>query len=170
MIEEISNYNFIKLPEIMLNNSKNAKYIQLLSDSIIKYYYYTDLKKDIVNIFRKFVYSKYLITKKDNFNLKSNTNSFEVLTKSNTINDKVGDYIEKKIDLNIWSKDLYNILVCLSSRLTYEETTYLISSFFESKSEEEISEKLGICRKTLYKIKKSCLVKIKLEFDKYNFM
>ncbi len=63
MIEEISNYNFIELPDIMLNNSKNAKYIQLLSDSIIKYYYYTDLKKDIVNIFRKFVYSKYLITK-----------------------------------------------------------------------------------------------------------
>ena len=95
MIEEISNYNFSELPEIMLNNSKNAKYNQLLSDSIIKYYYYTDLKKDIVNIFRKFAYSKYLITKKDNFNLKSNTNSFELLTKSITINDQVGDYIEK---------------------------------------------------------------------------
>lgn len=51
MIEEISNYNFIELPDIMLNNSKNAKYIQLLSDSIIKYYYYTDLKKR---------YSKYI--------------------------------------------------------------------------------------------------------------
>lgn len=47
---------------------------------------------------------------------------------------------------------------------------YLTSTFFDDKTEEEISELMEISRKTLYKIKKSCLVKIKIEFSKYNLM
>lgn len=89
---------------------------------------------------------------------------------TNSINDKVGNYVEKKIDLNIWSKDLYNILIHLSEKLTFQETMNLIATFFEDITEDDVCEKLDVCRKSLYKIKKSCLVKIKLELDKYGLM
>lgn len=47
---------------------------------------------------------------------------------------------------------------------------YLIATFFDNITEDEVCDKLEVCRKTLYKIKKSCLVKIKLEFDKFGLM
>lgn len=170
MIDKLSIKDFVELPDIMLDNSKNVKYIQLLSEQTVSYYYYTDLKKDIANILKKFKDSKYIISLSDDFTLKSNVNNFEIARSRSIHNDKVGNFIEKKIDLNIWSKDIYNILIYLSEQLTFQETMYLIATFFEDKTEEEVSEKLDICRKSLYKIKKSCLVKIKLELDKYGLM
>ena len=170
MVDKISIKDFVELPDKMLNNSKNVKYIQLLSEKTIKYYYYTDLKKELVNIFKRFKDSKYIISFADDFSLKSNASSYEISGNTNSINDKVGNYVENKIDLSIWSKDFYNILIHLSKELTFQETMYLIATFFEDMTEDDVCEKLDVCRKSLYKIKKSCLVKIKLEFDKFGLM
>ena len=48
----------------------------------------------------------------------------------------------------------------LALKLTMQESIYMVDTFFSKKSEDIISEKLGICRNTLQNIKKSCLVKI----------
>lgn len=168
MIDSISAKDFVELPDIMLDKSKNVKYIQLLSENTIEDYYYSNLRKDLEVIFNKFKDSKYLIHYQNDYNLKSNP--FEVNRNTNRINDKVGNYIEKKLDLSIWSKDLYNILINLSEELTIKETIYLTSTFFDNKTEEEIEELMDISRKMLYKIKKSCLVKLRLEFSKYNLI
>lgn len=168
MIDSISAKDFVELPDIMLDKSKNVKYIQLLSENTIDDYYYSNLRKDLEVIFNKFKDSKYLIHYQNDYNLKSNP--FEVNRNTNRINDKVGNYIEKKLDLSIWSKDLYNILINLSEELTIKETIYLTSTFFDNKTEEEIEELMDISRKMLYKIKKSCLVKLRLEFSKYNLI
>ena len=168
MIDSISAKDFVELPDIMLDKSKNVKYIQLLSENTIDDYYYSNLRKDLEVIFNKFKDSKYLILYQNDYNLKSNP--FEVNRNTNRINDKVGNYIEKKLDLSIWSKDLYNILINLSEELTIKETIYLTSTFFDNKTEEEIEELMDISRKMLYKIKKSCLVKLRLEFSKYNLI
>ena len=168
MIDSISAKDFVELPDIMLDKSKNVKYIQLLSENTIDDYYYSSLRKDLEVIFNKFKDSKYLILYQNDYNLKSNP--FEVNRNTNRINDKVGNYIEKKLDLSIWSKDLYNILINLSEELTIKETIYLTSTFFDNKTEEEIEELMDISRKMLYKIKKSCLVKLRLEFSKYNLI
>ena len=168
MIDSISAKDFVELPDIMLDKSKNVKYIQLLSENTIDDYYYSNLRKDLEVIFNKFKDSKYLIHYQHDYNLKSNP--FEVNRNTNRINDKVGNYIEKKLDLSIWSKDLYNILINLSEELTIKETIYLTSTFFDNKTEEEIEELMDISRKMLYKIKKSCLVKLRLEFSKYNLI
>lgn len=170
MVENMSLKDFVELPEIMLKKSNDVKYIQLLSERTISYYYYTNLKKDLLNLFRKFQDSKYLISFDDEYSLKSKQVGHEINRSINRNNDKVLNYVEKRIDLNIWSRDIYNILVNLSEQLTFQETVYLTSTFFDSKTEEEISDKLEICRKSLYKIKKSCLVKLKLEFDKYGLL
>lgn len=168
MIDSISAKDFVELPDIMLDKSKNVKYIQLLSENTIDDYYYSNLRKDLEVIFNKFKDSKYLIHYQNDYNLKSNP--LEVNRNTNRINDKVGNYIEKKLDLSIWSKDLYNILINLSEELTIKETIYLTSTFFDNKTEEEIEELMDISRKMLYKIKKSCLVKLRLEFSKYNLI
>ncbi|MBO5476026.1 MAG: hypothetical protein J5982_05980 [Bacilli bacterium] len=168
MIDSISAKDFVELPDIMLDKSKNVKYIQLLSENTIDDYYYSNLRKDLEVIFNKFKDSKYLIHYQNDYNLKSNP--FEINRNTNRINDKVGNYIEKKLDLSIWSKDLYNILINLSEELTIKETIYLTSTFFDNKTEEEIEELMDISRKMLYKIKKSCLVKLRLEFSKYNLI
>ena len=47
MIDKIDTKVFFELPSTMLSNSKNVKYIQLLSEKAVNYYYYTDLKKRI---------------------------------------------------------------------------------------------------------------------------
>ena len=53
MIDKIDTKDFFELPSTMLSNSKNVKYIQLLSEKAVNYYYYTDLKKELV-VFKKF--------------------------------------------------------------------------------------------------------------------
>lgn len=169
MIDKIDTKDFFELPSTMLSNSKNVKYLQLLSEKAVNYYYYTDLKKELVSIFKRFKDSKYIIPFSDDYSLKSNASSLEIRN-PNSKNDKVGDYVENKIDLSIWSKDFYNILIHLSKELTFQETMYLIATFFDNMTEDEVCDKLEVCRKTLYKIKKSCLVKIKLEFDKFGLM
>lgn len=170
MIETISIKDFVELPDIMLDNSKNVKYIQLLSEKTIENYYYTNLKKDLDTIFNKFKDSKYFICYQSEFDLKSNASSLELVRSTNTVNDKIGEFIERKVDLSIWSKDLYNILIGLSEQLTINEVYYLTFAFFDDKTEDEISYLLSVSKKGLYKIKKSCLVKLKIEFSKYNLM
>lgn len=149
MIDSISAKDFVELPDIMLDKSKNVKYIQLLSENTIDDYYYSNLRKDLEVIFNKFKDSKYLIHYQNDYNLKSNP--FEINRNTNRINDKVGNYIEKKLDLSIWSKDLYNILINLSEELTIKETIYLTSTFFDNKTEEEIEELMDISRKCYIK-------------------
>ncbi len=170
MVDKISLKDFVELPEIMLNNSKKSKYIQLLNESTISCYYYSNLKKDLMTIFNRFKDAQYMLVFQEDYNLKSSTPTNEVTRKTKVNIDRVGDFVEKKVDLNIWSKDIYNILYCLSNQLTFQEALYLVSTFFENKTEDELSDILSLCKKSLYKIKKSCLVKIKLEFDKNNLM
>jgi len=170
MVDKLTMQEYAELPDIILDNSKNVKYIQLLSEKTVKYYYYSNLKKDLMIEFNKFKDSKHIIALSNDFSLKSSMGNLNYSNTSPSKNDKVGNFIQKKIDLNIWSRDIYGILVNLSKELTFNEALYLVATFFEDKTEENICELLGICIKSLYKIKRSCLVKIKLEFDKYNFL
>lgn len=157
----------LDLPHDVLKiSNKIDSYLDLLSDDICREYYYTDLKKDLIKYFNKFKDVKYKYKYCENFNLKSNSNyEVEGVFGNNIISDKVGNYVAKNIDLEIWTLDFYNNVVSIAHKLTYQEAIYFVDTFFANKTEEQISEKLSICRKTLQKIKKSCLVKILLEFD-----
>ena len=69
MIDKIDTKDFFELPSTMLSNSKNVKYIQLLSEKAVNYYYYTDLKKELVSIFKRFKDSKYIIPFSDDYSI-----------------------------------------------------------------------------------------------------
>ncbi len=114
MVDKLTMQEYAELPDIILDNSKNVKYIQLLSEKTVKYYYYSNLKKDLMIEFNKFKDSKHIIALSNDFSLKSSMGNLNYSNTSPSKNDKVGNFIQKKIDLNIWSRDIYGILVNLS--------------------------------------------------------
>ena len=152
---DLSLEKFLELPEKIINTSlQNPDYLDLLSDSTCNMFYYKELKKDLSLIFDKFNDTKFLYTYSYGLRL----GSF-----SNNIVDEIGNLVGKSIDNEIWASSIYNNIVSLSHKLTYKEAIYLVETFLSNKTEEQISEKLSICRKSLQKIKKSCLVKIYME-------
>lgn len=56
----------------------------------------------------------------------------------------------------------------VARELTLQEAVYLVDSLFCDRPEELISDKLSISVKTLTKVKKSCLVKVYLEFSHFD--
>ncbi len=153
--------NFFELPKQILENLENKKetYRNLLSNEVIEAYYYTNLRKDLLKSFTTFNDAKYI--DKDYINISPIYG--KEITKNKNKQDKISNYIASKIDKQIWAKDFYDTIMSLSTKLTYSETYYLVNTFFNNKTEEEISEILNISRFTLQKIKKSCLVKTYLE-------
>ena len=161
---------FLSLPEEILRVSKSLEYPNLLSKSMVDEYYYLEMKKDISKIFTKFNDAKYIVGYEKNFDISSVNFDVERVSISKRNNDKVSSYVMKNVDLEIWAKDFYETIISVSNRLTMQEAVYLVDAFFANRSEEMISEKLLVCRKTLQNIKKSCLVKVYLELKYSNLI
>lgn len=162
---DLSLEKFLELPEKIINTSlQNPDYLDLLSDSTCNMFYYKELKKDLSLIFDKFNDTKFLYTYSKELNTKTTSSyGLRLGSFSNNIVDEIGNLVGKSIDNEIWASSIYNNIVSLSHKLTYKEAIYLVETFLSNKTEEQISEKLSICRKSLQKIKKSCLVKIYME-------
>ena len=158
------NNAFFSLQEEVLKISKECEYSNLLSKNMIDTYYYLEMKKDIAKVFTKYNDVKYLIGHSSHYGLSSTSFDTERVSTSKKNSDMVSNYVMKNIDLEIWAQDFYDIIISISSKLTLQEAVYLVDAFFANKSEEMISEKLCVCRKTLQNIKKSCLVKLYVEF------
>ncbi len=169
-IKDVSANTFLVLPEEILKVSNNLEYPNLLSKDMIDAYYYTEMKKDIAKVFTKYNDVKYLFSHRSDCYLSSIHYDTERVSLSKVNNDKVGNYIMNNVDLEIWTKDFYDTIISVSYKLTMQEAVYLVDAFFLNKSEEIISEKLLISRKTLQNIKKSCLVKVYLELQYSNFI
>ena len=75
------------------------------------------------------------------------------------------DLVANNIEKQKWLTKFYKRLESISFKLTNEEIKYLVGTFFKGQSEEVLSENMGICRNTLRKIKKSCLVKMWIEME-----
>ena len=75
--------------------------------------------------------------------------------------------IERKVDKQLLMTDIYNSIIKVSYKLSNSEVIYLINTFLTHKSEESISEILGISKTYLQKIKKSCLVKMWTDLQQY---
>ena len=159
----------LELPNKILSASNdNTSYLDLLGDGLINEYFYSNLRKDLDKLFQKFKDYKYLYSSNSNYDITSSMNNLnQIVINTNRNNDKVFNYVTKQLDMENWINDFYKSLLSISQKLTDAEAIYLVDTFFSSKSEEFISEKLKICKASLQKIKKSCLVKIYLELNCY---
>jgi len=85
------------------------------------------------------------------------------ISPSNQISDPVFKTSVEELESLNWMTNFYNRILIIASKLTIQEATYLVDCFFSNKSEEVTCEKLRICRNTLQKVKKSCLIKTWVE-------
>lgn len=164
MVDNLSLDIVLNLPKTILKNVEMyEEYSSLVSKETIDKYYHKGLKKEINQFFNNFRDLQYSSQYSINYYGK------HFLDQSISITRKNGSIVEKlatiSVDNNIWLADFYNRMMKISSKLTMQEAVYLVDTFFAHRSEEIVSEKLGICRVTLQKIKKSCLVKIWLELQ-----
>lgn len=163
----------LELPSkiIKTSESPNNTFLNLLGESICEKYYYRDLKKDLKKFFDHFNDMKYSLDIAIEEKIKyTSSYSYNESKKVQNSSDVISNLIEKEIDNEIFIHDVYNRIINLSSKFTYNEAIYFVDAFFSKKTDEHISEILGISRNTLQKIRKSCLVKtlLSLPIDKYS--
>lgn len=156
----------LELPNkvIKISESEQNKFLDLLSENTCNIYYYTNLKSDLKDYFSKFNDFKFVYSMPENSTL--SVNSYEL--KENKLmynaNDKILNYIAKRIDDEIFAIDAYNRVISLAYKLTKKEAIYFVDCFFADATDDYICERLQVSRNGLQKIRKSCLVKMYLEF------
>lgn len=155
----------LELPnDILKTSEKYDEYSELLRKKVYDDYDFKELREKIEKKFDKFKDMKYLY----NFPVESSiriTPTYQVKegSTSNSPISKVEQAIVKKVDSQLWMNCFYDSLMKVAAKLTLQEASYLVDSFFSHKSEDIIAEKLGICKMTLQNIKKSCLIKLWIE-------
>lgn len=160
---------FLNFPEDFLKTSN--KYCEL-TDAISKRecdkYNLKELKDKVDKQMEIFKDTKYLYKYPDeryNISITPNYQLREAMV-SRSISSSQENKIDPTINRQIWATKLYySFMDSLSTRLTREECVYFIDSYFRRVSEDNIAEKLLICKATLQKIKKSCLIKVLTEME-----
>ena len=161
-MENVLTFNdIIELPnEIIHNAEKYSDFNDILNKELCSTYDLKEIKDKIEKLFDKFKEIKYLYNY--SFEEIKITPSYEL--KENAFTRNISSPFENAVindlDKHLWIQKFYNQLVSVSNILTIEEAIYLVNSFFCNKSEDVIAEKLGITTRTLYNIKKSCLIKV----------
>lgn len=151
--------------EILKISKVHGENMQLLNSM---YYENCDLKAlraTIHNVIKHYNEVIYLY-KFSNKNSKVTSPSWkQTKVKSTKIQDIVGKTIETQVDELIWATEFYNRILCLAKKLTVYEAEYFVGTFLRNKTEDILCEKLNVCRNTLRKIKKSCLIKTLIEIS-----
>ena len=159
----------LSIKNVLIQNASNYNEDnQLLNEFICDQYDYLKYRKLLKDLLTKFKLAKYLynfpiendIKITPNYELKENS-----VTNSNV--SKVEKAVERYMDKQMLTTDIYNSLVKLSKKLTNSEAVYLINTFINTKSEDDIAEIIGISKTYLQKIKKSCIVKMWIELKEY---
>lgn len=168
LISSLSLNDLLELPNVILKTcEKYEEYSELLQDSIIVQYYHKNMRKELNTIFEQFKEMKYSYPFSYNYYSKVISNDVCVQG-GNKNNDPIGNFISNHMDQYLWLERFYQAILTLATKLSNQEAVYLVDSFFGHRSEDFISDKLGISRMTLQKIKKSCLVKVYFEFQFIN--
>ena len=137
----------------------------LLSNEVVSLYNYAETKKN-VDLFMKGLerdsYKYYELPPP-----KMNAN-YEIVYVSSTqmYSDKVGKYVEEKLDRLKELNEKYSQLAEVMKRFTKEEKIYFVECYFNKHSETIICEKLNMCTSSLKRIKKSSIIKVALCFNK----
>jgi hypothetical protein len=160
---------FLNLSDDLLVITKKYESLNvLLSEQDYKNYNIVQIKKDLLHLFSKFKSLRYFINVPLETNFySSNSYNINSYIKSNVKSNQFENTVSNYIDKQVWLMHFYDTIMNLGSKLTLSETEYFLLTFFSNHVEEDIAYKLGICKTSLQKIKKSCLVKMWLEFQEY---
>ena len=95
------------------------------------------------------------------------TQSYEIRYEMFTGNasDKIGKYVEKKLDLLMEVDRFYRELVEILNKMTKQELVYFNSVYYYGLSELIICDNMHISISLLRRIKASCIIKIAMHFN-----
>lgn len=154
--------------EFLEESSKYKGMSELLSKEECDKYDTKDLKDKVELRFKKFKDARYIYKYPNESLLRPITPNYqlrEVMTPRNLASPQ-DRAVTKNTDKQIWVELMYQALMStLTTKMTEQEAIYLVEHFFKRINEEDIAEKLNICRATLQKIQKSCLIKIWVEME-----
>ena len=83
-----------------------------------------------------------------------------------TTTDKVGDFVEKKVDMEIMIDKIYQSLKKILENLNNQELDFFDMFYYNRMSEAIIGERLRVGHTQLLHIKQSCIIKIALGLEK----
>lgn len=83
-----------------------------------------------------------------------------------TPTDKVGDYVEKKIDMEIKIDRIYQKLKLILQNLNFEELEFFDMHYYNKMSDNLVNDKLNVSHARIELIKRSCILKIALGFER----
>ncbi len=154
--------------EILSIAQKNENLNDLLAVQDYKNYDVIQIKQKLQLLFKKFQAAKYL-NKFPVETIKNSSFVYDVCNtqKQNTTTSYVENIVENHTDKEIWVTLFYNNTMILAHKLTKKEAVYFTNTFLLHKTEEKIAESLEICKTSLQKIKKSCLVKVWIELKDF---
>ena len=174
MNQKVTLNSILDLPlELLRKSEKYDSYSSLLGEKQFSKYDYKKLKSTIKSYFEYYKNSIYFSHFPANQNIQLTTAYDSVrVSSTNVVSDSVSNLvisrIDKELEIASWILDFHSRILQVASKLTIQEASYLVDYFFSNLSEEVICEKLNICRKTLQKVKKSCLVKVWIELETLN--
>ena len=152
----------LELPiEVLRVSEIHNSYNELLDDSICKQFDTRELKGKITVMFKRFKMLKYQCNIPIESNIKLSVNyDLREGSKPKRANSQVENVVLNSVDNMLWGTTFYNDIIEVSKILTNEESVYLVETFFSNKPEDIVADKLIISRRSLYNVKKSCLVKL----------
>lgn len=159
----ISAKKLLSLPIDIQEIAKENEYVNLISEEVISKLYTLDMRNELFEYMKHFNNLKYFYNSTTDYSVKSTNFTNSLKTKSSSKKSNVEQVVDKKVDDDLWLEEAYYHIVSLAHKINRSEQVYFVETFFRNSSEEAISEKLGICRKTLQHIKKSCLIKLYIE-------
>lgn len=150
------------------NSSINKQFNELLDVYICNQYDIVDIKDKLDKLFSSFKSARYLydFPLEDSVNISPNYEYKESFTQRST-ESKIENAVQRYLDKQIETTDIYYSLMKVSYKLTGDEVIYLENTFLTHRSEEDVAELIGISRTYLQKIKKSCLVKMWVDLKQY---
>ena len=136
----------------------------LLSLRLVKSRNYVETKRNVDEIMYKFEEYRF---KYHNILPPTITKNYEVRYESNSdmVGDKVGNFVQRKVDLEIEIKEFYDKLAESLKMLNSKELLYFKQSYLNKLTEEAIAELLNISRESLKRIKESCIIKIAMFYN-----
>lgn len=157
------------LPNTILHNSELLnEYTKMLDEDYYNKFNIVEIKLDLDQFFKKFNNLKYTYRYNISTGNKIISNyDFGSVINSYIKSDKTAVLACNIIDSTALLNEISNAMINLSNKLTIEEAVYFVNEFFGNLSETKIADNLRICRNTLQKIKKSCLVKTWFELKPY---
>ena len=147
---------------------QNKQHNELLSEEVCNSYDTSYIRNNLLELFNRFKSARYLYEFPLDSSIKlTPTYSFDGSCHQLSNVSQVEQIIEKHIDKQLLTTNIYFSIIKVSYKLSNEEVIYLINTFFTHKSEEDIANIIGISKTYLQKIKKSCLVKMWVDLEKY---